>query len=88
MHYHITYHPEQNYRYPRHRVTRRAVGWLVAVLLFLMAIPGIPRIRAYVREYRELYDFGIIAQHLRQGDSLGDSVTAFCTNVLEHADCS
>ena len=87
MDYQVSYHPEQAKRYPMHPKKRKAGKWMIIVILLAFSVallkPCMPRIRTIVEECREVYDINIITQHLQQGESLGEAVTAFCLNVLE-----
>ena len=92
MDYEISYHPEQKKRYPQGTPQLKWGKWLIIACTLVLAAafvkPYIPGIREIIREYRQVYDFNIISQHLKAGDTLENSVTAFCLNVLRHAKIS
>ena len=92
MDYEISYHPELKKRYPAEKTERKRGKWLLTAAVILLAAvllkPCVPRVKSLIQEYRQAYDFNVITEHLREGDSLGDSVTAFCLNVLRHAEVS
>ena len=87
MSYQIQYEPEKNKIYPirsgrKHNPT---VGVLITVMLLVCLsvglrtgwlIPGDPQVTSAA--FSEMVDM------LRQGETIQDAVTAFCTEVLEH----
>lgn len=91
MDYEVTYHPEQKKRYPTDKKPVRStwvyVGMVLLAGALIVKLWG-PRLSREIQTYRETYDLEILSEHLRQGESIGDSVTAFCLNALEHAENS
>lgn len=94
MAYRIQYNPEQNKKYPIMLASAVRKRWLVgaaitAVLLLGLAVqnegeflkswllPGDPEVTEAA--------FSAMVEDIRAGESLGDAVTAFCLEIMDHA---
>lgn len=88
MGYMIQYEPEKNKKYPMRKNADRNVSASVLVALILVVclgiglrtgllLPGDPQVTANA--------FSQLVTNLTEGESIHDAMSAFCVEVLEHA---
>lgn len=89
MGYQIVYNPEDNHKYPTHIRKKRKVKMIPLILFASILVLGSRQIRGKLEQWLIPGDpqvtkaaFSLMMEDLRDGESFGDAVTAFCNEII------
>ena len=92
MGYRVYYSPEDNKKYPTRNKqgNARYLGHFVVVLAVVLTLT-VPQVRSNLREWLIPGDEAVISkafsqmvENVREGEAIGEAVTAFCQEILDH----
>lgn len=95
MGYRIIYTPEQSKKYPRKRKKLDIIHWYAAIILMIviLLLVGNPVVRTGLKRIMLPGDpiqtetaFVKMIEHIREGATVSDSITAFCLEILNAAE--